>query len=71
MTYSDYLRERSGECIGLAVARPWEAEAGPLLDLACDYRSLADRYARAGGSDSSSEAPSALRRLWAGSGSRT
>ena len=37
MGYAGYLREKSRECIALAVAEPWSQDAGRLIDLAMDY----------------------------------
>ncbi len=41
MVYQQYLRARSSDCIGLAVEQPWSADAGNLIDLAQNYRSIA------------------------------
>jgi hypothetical protein len=48
MTYSDYLRQQSSECITLAVKKPWDADAGDLIDLAEMSRRLAATYDNAG-----------------------
>ena len=42
MGYAGYLRDKSRECIGLAVAEPWSQDVGSLIDLALDY----SRWAR-------------------------
>ena len=41
MPYGDYLRDRSSQCIRLAVEQPWSDETGALIDLARDYSTLA------------------------------
>ena len=41
MPYGDYLRDRSSQCIRLAVEQPWSDETGDLIDLARDYSTLA------------------------------
>jgi hypothetical protein len=41
MSYADYLKARSGDCIRLAVERPWTDDTGDLIDLARDYSSWA------------------------------
>ncbi len=37
MGYAGYLRDKSRECIALAVAEPWSQDAGRLIDLAVEY----------------------------------
>lgn len=46
MTYSSYLRNRSGECIHLAVATAGQKGTAALIDLAQDYAACADRWER-------------------------
>lgn len=46
MPYGDYLRDRSSQCIRLAVEQPWSDETGALIDLARNYSNLACGFER-------------------------